>query len=526
MPPLMNPDVLAQLIQRQKQLGAGMPAAVSPASPLDISGSSTGAAVPHGIAPGGDGTALTPPAGPRNPAVISNPDEIRTMQAHILEQMTAPVKVGEPPQAPSLPPAPTMSPYPSGLRGRLVAGLSGIAGQANPLETMRRQQFSDQLEGWKAQVAPLQETYGNQLKAYEAQTKAQMEAAQAGRYGAMASSYLAPYFGISRSGSYPGMSGSKLSNALKFNQGMPVSVTDPQTGQAYPIDPQDKELTQVPQHLRPLVIAAQRQHGAWYGEQQRLIQTRGEAFRLNTMYPVLDSEDGMAPIFARGYEILNNPNRYVAGSLGQMAMNKQNILLDIGDLSKTVRADFHALGGEEFSGEQRALVAAALAAPAGDVGQYVQSFARSGMSPKQSKLATDLLQLKENGMALRGIIPGGATDMMRTAVASTLPGIGTPSVPYADVQLDALDQQIARLSRGIPKVSMRTEGGNIPTAGEGAAPPTPARGPLASQRQPANLPLTSRQGGPPANPQAIQGAIEEYERGPDGKLHLKKPSGQ
>ena len=524
MAPFVNPQMLLQMLQRQGApippgLGMGQPQTADPTRPAE----STGMLAPQGAAPGGPGTAVGAGAStPRNPAIISDPSSLQQMHTEIMRRMTEPIEVGPAPEAPNFPAAPTMAPMPGGVKGRLVAGLSGIAGIPNPFEVQRRQQFQDALQQWQSQVSPLQATYQDKLRAYAEQMKAKTEAAQAQRYGAMAASYMAPYFGISRTGTQTG-GAPKVSNVIKFNQGVPYQVTDPQSGQTYPIDPSDRNLTAIPDHLKPLVLAAQRQHQGWYQEQQKLIQTRGEAFRLNTMYPVLDAEDGMAPVYARGYEILNNPGRYNAGSLGQMAMSRQNILMDIGDLSKTVRADFHALSPqEEFSTEQRAVIAAALGAPAGTVEQYIQSFPRMGMSPHQQKLATDLIQLKENAMALRGVIPGGTTETMRAAVANTLPGPGTPSVPYADTQLDALDGQIARLSRGIPKVAMRQPGAGSPQAGEGAAPPTPARGPLASQPP---LALNNRTGqGPkaPKTPADIQSGIPEYVRGADGKLHLKR----
>ena len=528
MAPFLNPQLLLQALQKQQgqgnplEWGGGFPkdpaAPMFQADPATKPEASSGMLAPSGVAPGGPGTAVGAGAStPKNPAVISDPGSIQQMHTEIMRRMTEPVEVGAPPEAPNFPAAPTMAPLRGGPLGRIVAGLSGFAGQPNPFEIQRRQQFQDALQNWQSQVSPLQATYQDKLRAYAEQMKAKTEAAQAQRYGAMAASYMAPYFGISRTGAQTG-GAPKVSNIIKFNQGVPYLVTDPQSGQSYPIDPNDKSLAQIPDHLKPLVVAAQRQHQSWYGEQQRLIQTRGEAFRLNTMYPVMDAEDGMAPVMARGYEILNNPGRYVAGQLGQMALNRENILMDIGDMSKVVRSDFHNLD-REFSGEQRALIGSALSAPPGMVAQYVESLARSGLSPAQSKLATDLIQLKENAMAMRGILPGGNTETMRAAIANTLPGMGTPSVPYADIQLDALDRQIARLSRGIPKVPMRAPGGEIPQSGEGAAPPAPVRGPVASQGklnvQAQSAPKSIR------NAADIPGTIPEYIRGADGKLHLK-----
>lgn len=522
MAPFLNPQVLAQMLQQRGSVPLAWPnlppGGVQTADPTRPD-SSTGMLAPQGAAPGGPGTAIGAGAStPRNPAVISDPQSIQALHESIVNNLTKPVDIGAPPEAPNFPQAPTMAPMPGGVKGRLVAGLSGIAGIPNPFEVQRRQQFQDALQQYQAQVSPMQSSYQDRLRAYAEQARAKMEAAQAQRWGAVAVNQMFPGFGISRTGTQTG-GAPKVSNVIKFNQGLPVSVTDPQTGLSYPIDPADRNMTQIPDHLKPMVMAANRQHQAWYQEQQRLIQTRGEAFRLNTMYPVLDAEDGMAPVMQRGYEILNNPGRYVAGQLGNMAMTRENILMDIGDMSKIVRADFHALKpGEEFTAEQRALLASAIAAPAGSVEAYVQSFPRMAMTPAQTKLATDLIQLKENAMAMRGIIPGGNTETMRAAVANTLPAANTPTIPYADTQLDALDAQLGRLHRGVPKAPMRGSS-NIPQAGEGAAPPIPARGPLASQG-----PLNIQQRTAPKsirNAADIQDTVPEYIRGADGKLHLK-----
>ena len=517
---LLNPAILLQMLRQQGNPLGTLPITM-PSSPMDIAGgqqpaqpikpdASGGMLSPAGVAPGGQGTGVGAIAGPKNPNIINDPNELRETVTRMLQ---APAPAVQMPAAPQYPAAPELEPRPTGwgpraVLERITGAMAGMGGQMNPFEVQRREREQVAQQHYATQVGAIQNQWKDKLQAAEAQQKAELERYQAQRQMLMGLGYALPAFGISRTGAGGTSAAPKVSNLLKFNQGMPVSVTDPDTGSVYPVDPTDKNLSRIPNNLKPLVLAAQRQHAGWYNEQQKLIQTRGEAFRLNTMYPVLDAEDGMAPIYARGYEILNNPGRYNAGSLGQMAMNRQNILMDIGDLSKTVRADFHTLDpNEEFSAEQRAMIAAALSAPAGQVGQYIESFPRMGMTAHQTKLATDLIQLKENAMALRGILPGGTTETMRAAVANTLPGAGTPSVPYADAQLDTLDAQIARLSRGIPRTPMRTLGGNIPQASEGGPAPAPARGPIASQ--PSTLNIQNRAGQGPKKQAVARPSLDD-----------------
>lgn len=138
---------------------------------------STGASVPPGIAPGGDGTATGPVAGPRNPAASVLRAQGATAPPPGIPAMAGPAMAGTTPRnstdllsmpqlpaVPNYPAAPQMTPMPGGIRGRLVAGLSGIAGIQNPDEIRRRQQFQDALESWQAQVAPMREQYQEQLQ--------------------------------------------------------------------------------------------------------------------------------------------------------------------------------------------------------------------------------------------------------------------------------------------------------------------------------------------------------------------------
>ena len=515
MAPFLNPDVLAQLLQRQKQLApsgaedlgnpdilqrvlSGQP----PVPPGPAGPPSTGAAVPHGLAPGGDGTAIGPSAGPRNPAVISNPDDIRTMQTRILEQMTAPIKVGAPPQAPNLPPAPTMSPYPSGLRGRLVAGLSGIAGQPNPLEAMRRQQFQDQLQGWQAQVAPLQETYGNQLKAYEAQTKAELESAQAQRYGAMASSYLAPYFGISRSGTTPGKSAT-ANQIGKVDQqnGLPIAIMTSEGRQPITED----YLTKMEPTIRDIALNALDAHSRWFGEQLKMLQARGASFRLNMMYPVWDKQVNQL-VNKTGFEILADEYRYIpAPSALTMARTfgvapTQDVIRRGQNAAQTLqqlpilqylyqKVDEMGMTGPTHG----RMFADFMAGKIGTTGMGPEADAAMGQLRASNEFFRTRLTQAHLG--------GQSSEAERAAIRDILGRLSSTPEMYRG-GLDSAESVLHDYASAVPGF-----GGGV-----GAITANPFQ----------DLPLTDRTGnGPPSNPSNIPKNIPEYVRGADGKLHLK-----
>lgn len=115
-------------------------------------------------------------------------------------------------------------------------------------------------------------------------------------------------------------------------------------------------------------------------------------------------------------------------------------------------------------------VAAALADPSLTTQTVLQSPIVGSMQPDEQQYVINLLNLKENAMAMRSVLGAGqGSEDVRTAITKTIPNAMTPNSKYANAQLDTFLNTLGRLEKGIPQVKA-----------PGAAPTKPNAPPTAS----------------------------------------------
>jgi hypothetical protein len=182
---------------------------------------------------------------------------------------------------------------------------------------------------------------------------------------------------------------------------------------------------------------------------------RGKGFGLWRTVQMLDTQQGNRPVTITVGQLTENPERYVSAGAGVPALNKATLLEDIrGAIGRTRTA---LQGMPEFSPTQASQIAIIMGS--GDPGMF-RSFFQTGvgqtLTPEQQDYLIQLFQLRENAMAMRSVLGAGqGSDELRAAILRTVPGAATPSKQYAAKQLDAFEQTLDRLSRGIPNVPLR-----------------------------------------------------------------------
>ena len=189
------------------------------------------------------------------------------------------------------------------------------------------------------------------------------------------------------------------------------------------------------------------------------------SFRMEIPVPVLDTNNGNAVGFASrrqiSEDIKQGGNRFLpsTGAASEKALNKENLMQDIKDASASTRASLNKLTSD-FDAKQRAQFSYVLKTKDSKsaLSTFLGSSVGQTLKPDQVDYITDIVQLKENAMAMRSILGAGqGSDEMREAISATIPGASTADKAYAKKQLDKFDAQLGRLSRGIPKVPLRSD---------------------------------------------------------------------
>jgi hypothetical protein len=147
---------------------------------------------------------------------------------------------------------------------------------------------------------------------------------------------------------------------------------------------------------------------------------------------------------------------YVPAPQGFQAMSKQAQFQEMSNASGNLRHAIEALQpGDAFSPDQVAKLNLAARAP--DEGVFtaiVSNLASSTTNERQQDYLIWLQQMGERILSLRNVagMGQGAQDL-RAAIQATLPNISSGTKEFALKRLDAVDNQITLLQRGIPKVS-------------------------------------------------------------------------
>jgi hypothetical protein len=195
-----------------------------------------------------------------------------------------------------------------------------------------------------------------------------------------------------------------------------------------------------------------------YKENQKIREAIAGRAPLQREYSVLDTKNGNQPSYVTPEMLAAEPGRYMPAGPAATALNKTGLMEDIRSTLNKARDAVGRMGNEGFDAKQRAWIAAGLAAPQGQAGQYTESLLRSALTDAQQDYIIALFQMKENAMAMRTILGAGqGSEDLRTAITQTLPGAGTPSKEFFNKQVNAVEQTLNRLERGVPKVPLNPE---------------------------------------------------------------------
>ena len=217
--------------------------------------------------------------------------------------------------------------------------------------------------------------------------------------------------------------------------------------------------------------------------------TRTETLGDVRQQQVLDTQNENAPTFRTVNEIKADPGRYLPIGEGSKALNKTALIEDLRGSIQNVRDTIKNM--PDFSTPQSAQIALAMRNkdPGSALSTFFGSEVGKTLSAPQQDYLIHLAQLQEVGMSLRTVLGvGQGSEDMRRAFSATIPGASTPTKEYAAKQLNALEDVLNRVSRGIPKVNLPPgvpQIGTQPTA-------TPASAPAATPQSPLEAELMRR----------------------------------
>jgi hypothetical protein len=225
----------------------------------------------------------------------------------------------------------------------------------------------------------------------------------------------------------------------------------------------------------PDTVAYGQAAGIYAQEQEaintRIARARAAAYSQFRPYPVVDKTNN-EPKMVSGAEILNNPDKYASPGPVQTALNKKALLEDIRGSIVLVRGSVKNLS-TPFSAKQIAALTfvSKQRDPKSALSQFFGSEVASTLSEDQWEYLVQLNVLVEQGMAMRSVLGAGqGSDMLREAIKNVIPTAATPSAKFVNVQLDAFEKTLDRLSRGILNVKLAP----MPESPTATPPPAPA----------------------------------------------------
>lgn len=263
---------------------------------------------------------------------------------------------------------------------------------------------------------------------------------------------------------------SDLANALKPGAASPFGKLTPEMA-AVGMPPNYGDRDKYPLGLKdPRFLSDVKSYGKQVtqlkqGNAIALAKARGESYAYGRakylQIPVLDQSTN-SPTFKTPLEIAAEEGRYIPLTEGDKLMMRNAVFEDIKGASNNLRkAITNNKGG--FSAAQVAQMSVAMETdPKGGmlrtlIDNLSVAGAKDSMNTAQQQHAIAMLQAVENAYALRSVAGfGTGSDELRHAIRATLPGPSS-SNEYALQQLDAFDNQVNRLYRGVAKVKIKPE---------------------------------------------------------------------
>jgi hypothetical protein len=168
--------------------------------------------------------------------------------------------------------------------------------------------------------------------------------------------------------------------------------------------------------------------------------------------PVINTQSGALEL--RDSEWVNShPGLYSPAGPGMTAANKEAVFYDLHQNIDKNRDAFAALGKLDYPTRVQLAIALRSTDSKSAVSQLITSGA-IGDDPKVQDLIVSMASMKENAMLLRSMGMGQGSDELRDAIQAIVPSGRTPSVGFANKQLDQFESIVNRLEKGVPRSGM------------------------------------------------------------------------
>ena len=179
------------------------------------------------------------------------------------------------------------------------------------------------------------------------------------------------------------------------------------------------------------------------------------------MRDYLDTKNGNQIITLSNEEVANankqEPGRYVSAAPGTKALAKTATVEDISDANQATKEALKNLKTDFTPGLRMKLAQVFKDRdPNSAFDNFMGSTFAQTLTPDQQDYVVAINQNLENAMAMRSVLGAGqGSHDLRAAIQRTIPGMLTPNKAMAFKQIDAFNNQLMRLARGIPKIKLR-----------------------------------------------------------------------
>jgi len=184
-------------------------------------------------------------------------------------------------------------------------------------------------------------------------------------------------------------------------------------------------------------------------------KARSDSYMKSRFQVVYDAQNNYAPRLRNAEQINAEPDRWLPYMATQKVLDKTALMEDMMGTIRKLRETIGTI--PEFDQATATQVSEMLRHTTDKewFGANLQNAVGKTLTPEQADYIIALAQLRENSLAVRSILNAGpGSDQLRDAILATLPRAGTPNKAYALKQIDAYEQTLARLSKGMPDISL------------------------------------------------------------------------